>query len=314
MLRQRSIGFNSQNSIIREQLLLPASHFIGTEPMGLLRIWNQNFCLGFICRRRFQMTKALIQKLHRFQMLDADDAAALDGLSRGASRYLPYTDIISTGSNPKSALIILSGWAIRYVVLKDGNRQITSFLLPGDFCHLNMLSDAPMDHSIAPLSPVTAVCIKRDDLQNLFSNHPNIAKAVQASQFADESRLRAAITNLGRHNAEQRLGYMLCDIWCRAEAVGLIEDNCLHFPPTQPDIADAIGLTGVHVNRMMQRLRGDGLLELKERSLTLPDFTRLAHASGYSLSATGNRRDHASKLNGYVSFPKVPSTNARHFS
>ena len=92
---------------------------------------------------------------------------------------------------------------------------------------------------------------------------------------------------------------MLCDLWTRADAVGLIDDDRLNFPPTQADVADSIGLTAVHVNRVMQRLRQDGLLDLRERCLKLPDFDRLAGASGYNTTAKGiDQSYHTSAING----------------
>ncbi len=248
------------------------------------------------------MVEAITRKLNRFEKLDADDAAALVEIAHRGQSYSPHADIVKVGSKPEFALAILSGWAIRYIVLKDGSRQITAFLMPGDFCHLNMLSAVPMDHNIAAISPVTVAHIKRDDVERMFIDHPNVAKAVRGSQFADESRLRASITNIGRHSAEQRLGYMLCDLWTRADAVGLIDDDRLHFPPTQADVADCIGLTAVHVNRVMQRLRQDGLVELRERYLRLPDFDRLAGASDYNTTVKGiGKTYHASAINGRVS-------------
>ncbi|CAH0357150.1 MULTISPECIES: Crp/Fnr family transcriptional regulator [unclassified Sphingobium] len=258
------------------------------------------------------MIDAITQKLHRFRALSADDTAALRKLAHGVQSHSPHDDVIRIGSKPEFALAILSGWAIRYVVLKNGSRQITAFLLPGDFCHLNMFSEAPMDHSIAALSPVTAAHIKREEVEHILGEHSNIAKAVQASQFADESRLRASITNMGRQDARQRLGYMLCDLWTRANTVGLMKGDFLDFPPIQADIADFVGLTSVHVNRIIQRLRGDGLLDLKERCLRLPDFDRLAKASGYNATATGSDRNHStSAINGRASASREMSSHTR---
>ena len=247
------------------------------------------------------MSDAIARKLYRFGVLSAEDTAALARLADPEKSYAPHDDIVEIGSKPEFALAILAGWAIRYVVLRNGSRQITAFLMPGDFCHLNILSLSPMDHSIAALSPVTAAHIEHRDVEHMFTAYPNLAHAVRASQFADEAHLRAMIANIGRQGALQRLGHMLCELWTRADAVGLTDGDRMHFPPTQADIADYIGLTAVHVNRMMQQLRRNGLVELKDRCLSLPDVNRLARASGYSTAATGHDRDRISLPNNRTS-------------
>jgi CRP-like cAMP-binding protein len=250
------------------------------------------------------MVEAITRKLHRFEALEPDDAAALGIITHTARSYNARCDMISAGSKPGFVLVILRGWAARYIILKNGSRQITTFLLPGDFCHLNILSDQTMDHSILAISPVMAARVGRDEVEDLFTAHPAIARAVQASQFADESRLRASITNIGRQGAAQRVGYMLCDLWVRAGAVGLIDNNCLSFQLTQvdiADIADSVGLTAVHVNRVIQRLHGDGLLHLKDRLLSLPNFNGLARLSGYATTATGSDRHYQ---------PRIPNSHA----
>lgn len=238
------------------------------------------------------MDQPIIRKLHRFGKLHPADAEAVDRLLHDCRFHSPHREIVRLGDKPSFALAILSGWAIRYRVVKDGGRQITAFLMPGDFCHLNLLSQEPMDHSIAALSTVAVAHVQRNELGRLLADHPHVATAARASQFADEARLRGSITNIGRHNAEQRVGYVLCDLWARATAIGLIENGCLDFPPTQVDIADHAGLTAVHVNRMLQRLRNDGLLDFSGRRLSLPDFDQLAHFSGYEDTTTGSNRNY----------------------
>lgn len=236
------------------------------------------------------MTNAITRKLHRFAPLDADDAQALGELLIDTRTYPPHSSIMKIGAKPGYSLVIVRGWAISYKVVRDGSRQITAFLLPGDFCHLNIASEVPLDYSIGTLSCVTAAHVRHDEAVRLFARNPNIKRAVQTSQLDDESRLRALITTLGRKDAVPRVGYALCDLWARAKAIGLMENGSLDFPPTQADIADHVGLTPVHVNRMMRCLRKDGLLELTGRQLLLPDFERLARTAEYNQSLTGINR------------------------
>lgn len=236
------------------------------------------------------MAHAVVRKLHQYESLSADDARMLSELLCDRKAFLGHADIVRDGDRTDFALAILSGWAFRHKVLRDGSRQITAFLLPGDFCHLNALAGAPMDHGIAALTPVTIARIGRSQIERLVTGHPHVAKAIQVSQFADEARLRTSIISLGRKDAAKRVGYLLCDLWGRADAIGLMDHDCLDFAPTQADIADAVGLTPVHVNRVLRRLREMGLVTLSGRCLTILEFDQLARMCGYEVSAFVTRR------------------------
>lgn len=242
------------------------------------------------------MVHAITRKLHRFEELTSSDVLSLDVALQDARTYSPCRDIVQIRTQPNFALVIMSGWAFRYKVLRDGTRRITDFLLPGDFCHLNLMSHQPMDHSIAAMTTVRAAHIQPSAVERLLIGHSRLASAVRQSQVADEAQLRAIITNIGRQSALQRVGFLLCDLWVRADAIGLIESDRLEFPITQACLADHVGLTAVHVNRMMQRLRTDGLLKLVGRSLTLPEFDRLARVTSYEATAIGRDRPYTAPV------------------
>lgn len=238
----------------------------------------------------------LARKLHRYEALLGDDVRALEDALYDENSFAARVDIVRDGDRPDLALVVLSGWAFRYKVLKDGSRQILAFLMPGDFCHLNLLTSAPMDHGIATLTPVTVARIDRPQIEAIINEHPRLAKAMLASQFADEARLRASIVSLRRKGAAARVGHCLCELWMRADAICLVKNNCLDFPPTQTDLADSVGLTAVHLNRVVQRLRKDDLVKLVGRSLKLPDFDRLARTAGFGGCATGVERTYFAPL------------------
>lgn len=199
----------------------------------------------------------------------------------------PATGISCPRTVTGYSLVILSGWACRYKVLKNGTRQITSFLLPGDFAHLNAFTRAPLDHAIGAISAVSIARVPWADVLQMVEKHPALRTAFLASQVADETILRSAIVSMGRRNALERVGHQLCELWCRAAAVDLIEDDELDFPITQADLADRTGLTAVHVNRVLQRLRNDGLIQWKDRHLLIPDFNRLARQVGFDQQVPG---------------------------
>jgi CRP-like cAMP-binding protein len=190
-------------------------------------------------------------------------------------------DIISEGDRPDQVRLILDGWAARYKVVPDGGRQITAFLIPGDFCDLHVTILKEMDHSITALTPATVASIPHGELEALMKERPALARALWWSTLVDEGVLRAWIVNLGRRRAYESIAHLMCEMHIRMEHVGLVEDGRFDLPVTQEELADALGLTPAHVNRILQRLRTEGLITLKERLLTILEISGLRRVAGF---------------------------------
>ncbi|WP_137787824.1 Crp/Fnr family transcriptional regulator [Sphingomonas sp. 3P27F8] len=229
------------------------------------------------------MEPKILQKLRRFAYLSRDDMNDVEQLLHHRRHIGARTDAVALGKISRDTIIILGGWAARYGLVKDGRRQITSFLLPGDHSRL----DNP-EQAIAAINHLDVAFVRADDLAALERDRPQVGVALARARLAEEARLCALATSLGRLDAEDRIGRTLCDLWHRADAIGLIRDGSLHFPLTQPDLADYTGLTAVHVNRMMRRLRVDGLAELKGHSLVIHDYAELAARVEYRCTDTGD--------------------------
>ena len=227
------------------------------------------------------MAGPVTARLRRFEPLEDSDVHALERVLAHRRTYRPKSRIVREGETSGSFVAILSGWACRYKALGDGSRQITGFMLPGDLCHLNSMVGAPMDHDVAAVGEVTAALISRADIDRLTAAHPALERALQWSNIAGEALLRSAIIGLGRRDAKERLGHLLCELWARGDAVGLVKDGRLAFEPTQGDLADRVGLTSVHVNRTLGALREQGLAELSGKHLSILDVERLAKLSGF---------------------------------
>jgi CRP-like cAMP-binding protein len=230
------------------------------------------------------MNNPLVRKLESVGGIAPSDREALEDLSGDVREVDARRDIISEGDRPDHVRLILSGWAARYKILPNGRRQITAFLIPGDFCDLHITILEQMDHSIVALTPTKVACIPARVIQNLPHDRPTLTRALWWSSLVDEAVLREWLVSAGRRSAYEALAHLMCELHARLRRVGLVEDNRFDMPVTQEELADALGLTPVHVNRMLQRLRREGLVQLLERKMTILDSARLCKAAGFDPS------------------------------
>lgn len=225
------------------------------------------------------MDNRLVRKLERYAKLSADDRAALDELVRQNVRRLrAREDIIREGERPTHISLILQGWACRYKVLEDGRRQIISFFLPGDLCDLNVFVLRHMDHSIGAITPLAYAEVRREAFDSV-AERPRVIQAMWWDSLVMAAVQREWTVNLGQRTAFERVAHLLCELFIRLRAVGLTHGSRCELPVTQAELADAIGLTPVHVNRTLQELRAQGLIVLQGKELTIPDLERLKDAS-----------------------------------
>jgi CRP-like cAMP-binding protein len=222
------------------------------------------------------MLNPLITKLEQFTHLSDEDRRVLQTLtSEPVRRYGPGTDIVSEGDAPQAVRLILSGWAYRYKQLPDGRRQVVGLLLPGDLGDHNVFVLSEMDHSIGALSAVTLVEIPPAAFEAMMTAHPRVTRALYWESLVNAAVQREWMLNLGRRVGTERLAHLFCEVFYRLRAIGLVQDDSCEMPLTQADLADVIGMTSVHVNRMLQTLRRQELVELKGRRLTVPDLPAL---------------------------------------
>jgi CRP-like cAMP-binding protein len=225
------------------------------------------------------MPHHLILKLEQFTKLSHEDRVALRRAASQKRRYLgAREDIIREGDNPGHVNLILDGWACRYKQLVDGRRQVISFLLPGDLCDPHVFVLREMDHSIGTLTNVILAEIPRSTILAVTGNHPRITQALWWEMLVTTAIQREWTVNLGQRTAAERLSHLLCELFYRLRSVGRTEGQTCELPVTQLDIADAMGLSNVHVNRTLQELRATGLIVLKGRHLTIPGLKALAEA------------------------------------
>lgn len=241
------------------------------------------------------MANAFIRKFENWIRLSDDDQVSLEAISGNVENVERHQHLIREGDDPHSVFLLIEGWAFRYKVLPDGKRQIVAFLLPGDLCDVHIFILDQMDHGIAMLSPGKVVRIPRETILRVIDERPAISRALWWATLVDEAVLREWLVNIGGRNAYARTAHLLCELYVRMENVSLVSGQAMHMPLTQTDLAEALGLTAVHVNRMLKRLRSDGLVSFKSREFIIHDIEKLKASAGF----------HPGYLHGWKAAPNV---------
>ena len=224
---------------------------------------------------------ALIAKLEIGSPLGKEDRDALLTLCGNVRKVEANRDIIREGESPDHVHLMIEGWAARYKIVPGGGRQITAFLIPGDFCDAHVTILRQMDHGIVALTPAAVAYIPQAVFEALPLGRPELARALWWATLVDEAVLRSWIVNMGRRDAYEGVAHLLCELEVRLLHVGLVLDGHFDLPLTQEELADSLGLTPVHTNRVLQRLRSEGLIKLKGGALTILDRNGLRKAAGF---------------------------------
>ena len=224
----------------------------------------------------------MASKIEAFTKLSADDRQALNAVSQNVRYVDSRRDLIAEGDKPKYVHLILDGWGARDKTLPDGKRQIVSLFLPGDFCDVNVYILKQMDHSIGAITRLKVAMITPDEMSRLTHERPRVTQALWWHELVTTAIQREWTLNLGQRTAYERLGHLLVELYLRLRTVGLASNGRCDFPLTQNDLGDATGLTPVHVNRTLQELRRDGLIELERRHLHILDIERLKSVSMFN--------------------------------
>jgi len=227
------------------------------------------------------MTNRFIDKLHGFSPLSGEETAALSEATSLPRKVPARTDLIREGDRPGPVFVILEGWACRYKILPNGTRQVLAFLMPGDSCDLHAGLLAEMDHSIQAITPALVATIERVEMDRIMDGHRGVAKAMYMGQLIDEGTMRAWITSMGRRTSIERAAHLMCELYLRARNIGLISGLELALPLSQLLLADALGMTPVHLNRVLKMLRESGAMTIARGRLHIVDPDKLVRIAGF---------------------------------
>ncbi|MCB8820906.1 Crp/Fnr family transcriptional regulator [Microvirga rosea] len=223
----------------------------------------------------------LLQKLESISVLSDEEKQAILHLPMNVRVLEADTDIVRDGDRPSDCCLILSGFICRYKVLSDGRRQIMGFYIPGDIPDLQSLHLQVIDNSVGTLVKSSVALIPHQSLRDLWQRYPNLGEILWRDTLIDAAMFREWLIGVGRRSAYQRIAHLLCELLMRMKAVGLANESGCDLPVTQSEFGDALGLSTVHVNRVLQDLRRDGLIVLRGSSLTIPDWEALQTAGDF---------------------------------
>ena len=224
----------------------------------------------------------LLRRLEQIVDLPEDDRRAVLALPHRTRTVEASTYLTREGDLPAVCGVLGSGFAYRQKLTGDGVRQIVALHIPGDAMDLQHLFLDVADHSVQMLSRGEVAFIPRKDLQDLVDARPLIRHAVMTSVLVEGSIFREWVLNVGRRDARTRLAHLLCEFAIRMEAQGLTDGEGFELPITQEQLADAVGLTPVHVNRTLKSLEADGLITRSKRNIGIPDWERLRDVGDFN--------------------------------
>ncbi len=182
-----------------------------------------------------------------------------------------HTDLIDEGETLKHVLLVEDGWAIRHRNLSDGRRQIVNFLLPGDFFDLQVFLAHTSDHAVSTVTKATIHFIDPGDILELFRSSSEVGIALWWATLQEEAILREQIVRTGRRSALERVSHMILELHRRNRIVQRGSESAFVLPLTQSTLADALGLSLVHVNRTLRTLIGRSLIERDGQSIIIRD-------------------------------------------
>jgi CRP-like cAMP-binding protein len=204
-----------------------------------------------------------------FKPVSQNELAVINDIKRDHLAFPAGTPIIRTGQDTHELYTLYSGWAFRFKSLPDGRRQILNFLLPGDLLGLQAAMFDAAQHGIEALTDVELCLLPRHKIWNLFGQMPELAFDVTWLGAQEESRVDENLLGVGRRSAAERIAALIVILYKRADALALVNDHTFAFPLSQQHIADALGLSLVHTNKTLARLRRMGMYSQSNGSLTL---------------------------------------------
>jgi len=221
------------------------------------------------------------RKLSAFVALPPSDLAALSDVYKRRRKFAVGRDMVHDGQTDQAAYIIASGWVCSYKLLADGSRQIVDIQIPGDFLGLRSVLFRTADFNAQPITPVEASEVRAVDLLAAFSQTPRLATAILWAVSRDTAMVVEHLVNLGRRTAMERTAHFLLELGARLRLVGLGDKTGYKCPLSQYLLADTLGLSSVHINRVLRDLRETGLLTFQKGRVTFDDYDGLVTLANF---------------------------------
>lgn len=237
---------------------------------------------GFSAVAAIKPLNPLIERLGRFVDLGDEEREAVAALTSARRIARANETLIHEGTCANRVYLIVKGVGFRYRYLPNGRRQILGFLLPGDLCDTQFVILNESDHNIGLLCDTEIATVSPSALMSAMVQYPRIERALLMMALVESAMLREWLLNVGQRDACQKLAHFFCETSARFNALADRRvDQRFDIPLTQLDLADAMGLTVVHVNRVLQQFRRDGLINWSRRHFDIVDWSRLEQIAGF---------------------------------
>lgn len=227
------------------------------------------------------MTNALIEKLTRRDGVSASEIAALAEVLDPPRKVDAHVDIVLEHAYAEHSILLLEGFTARYSTLADGRRQITEINVAGDFVDLHSLLMKQMDHGVVTLTPCVIAHAPHSRLRRLTEEHAHLTRLLWLDTIVDAAIHRQWLVAMGRRSGLGHLAHLVCELFTRLSAVGLTEGQSFNLPLTQTVLSDALGLSTVHVNRLIAELRREGLVRWSNPQVEILDWPRLSQIAEF---------------------------------
>lgn len=234
-----------------------------------------------VARPFTRCTECPIRAKALFQVLSEDYILHAQKYRQGQYALPAKGHLYREGEKPAMAYTLFDGWVMLYRQSRDGSRQGLRIALPGDFIGYQSLGATTVSHSALAITDSRLCGFQYQDLRKMLHGHPHLALQLADIQARDMASCQNQMLGLGRKRAEARVAYLMLDLFQRLEVRGATDGNSMAFPLTQEVIGDLTGLTVVHTNRVIQKLRADGLIECGGKRLTLQDEQGLGEVAEY---------------------------------
>jgi CRP-like cAMP-binding protein len=244
-------------------------------------IWAKLISNSTALQEKFMLAAALIRKLEQFDRLSDAERQLLEQAAIRQRAVAKGEDLVREGDRPSESLFLITGFAARYNLLRKGKRQITALHVPGDFVDLHSFLVKKMDHGVMAITACTLGVVPHDALRAITETQPHLTRLLGLNIAVDAAIHRQWIVTIGRQSALEHAAHLFCEMFLRLQAVGLTEDDSFKFPLTQAELGDTLGLSTVHVNRIIQELRADGLITWRGETVVITNWPRLQQIADF---------------------------------
>ena len=224
----------------------------------------------------------LARKLDLHHRLSEDDKEAIRALPHTVRRLEAQSYTTREGDRPDRCAVLLEGFSVRHKLTGEGSRQILGVSIPGDALDLQNLFLQESDHSVQMLTRGVVCYVPMHSIEELVLGHSQVGRSILTLALVEASMFREWAVNIGRRDSRSRIAHLLCEFAYRMNAQGLCPDGVYELPMTQEQLADATGLTAVHVNRVLQALQREGLLQRDRRTVRFPSWERLRDVGDFN--------------------------------